>query len=262
MEALVNRYGMAAEAPVAASHREPFAAEISGLMLSLGGQALFDRLNFKLHVGEVVLLRGENGSGKTTLLNVLSGFIRPDAGQVLLCLGGHTVNTATVSPERLTRMGLGRLWQDVHLFPSMSVLDNVLSASPELLARDSVAALARWPSLRKWERRAQERAMHHLAQVGLADRAFSTSERLSLGQMKRVALARLLQADADLWLLDEPLAGLDKPSADGLLGLLESLNASHRKSVIVVEHQHEQMAPICDRTWFLVDGQLRAEARS
>jgi energy-coupling factor transporter ATP-binding protein EcfA2 len=106
------------------------------------------------------------------------------------------------------------------------------------------------------ERAARERARHNLALVGMADREASSGEMLSAGQMKRVALARLLQAEAELWLLDEPLAGLDRNSAESLLELLHALNNDHEKTMLVVEHQHERMAPICDRVWFLADGRL------
>lgn len=236
------------------------AVRAEGLRLAFGGHRVLDGLCLDLHAGEAVLLRGENGSGKTTLLNVLTGLIRPDAGRILMCLNGNEIDAIRISPERLARCGVGRLWQDIRLFPTMSALENVLAATPGLLGSTAVASVAAWPWLRQREGAARERARHNLAQVGMTDRADSSADMLSVGQMKRVALARLLQAEASLWLLDEPLAGLDQESAESLLRLLVKLKHDHGKTLLVVEHQHERMAPICDHTWFLADGRLHEGA--
>lgn len=233
-----------------------------GVSLSFGGQRVLDRLGLCIRTGDVLLLRGENGSGKTTLLNVMSGFIRPEQGTIRMHLHGQDINAISASPERLARSGLGRLWQDIRLFATMPVLDNVLAASPELVGKTALECIATWPLLRRQERIARERALYNLHLVGMADRAASSGDMLSVGQMKRVALARLLQAEADLWLLDEPLAGLDTDSANDLLELLGRLNDDHRKTFLIVEHQHERMAPICDRTLFLSDGRLQEEPKA
>ncbi|MFH2124577.1 MAG: ATP-binding cassette domain-containing protein [Pseudomonadota bacterium] len=237
----------------------PWAVRTADLRLAFGGHHVLDGLDLTLQAGEAILLRGENGSGKTTLLNVLSGLIRPDAGSILMRLKGRDIDVTCTSPERIARSGLGRLWQDIRLFPTMTALDNVLAASAELLDRTAFSGIVFWPLVRRQERAARERALHNLELVGMADRADSSADMLSVGQMKRVAIARLLQAEADFWLLDEPLAGLDQVSAEGLLKLIERLNVDHGKTMLVVEHQYERMAPICSRTWFLVDGHLHAE---
>jgi ABC-type branched-subunit amino acid transport system ATPase component len=255
MEAVAGKLIAPAE-PQAATDAAPWAVRTEGLHLAFGGQRVLDGLGFVLRAGDAVLMRGENGSGKTTLLNVLTGLIRPDAGSVRMRLRGREIDATRTSPERLARGGLGRLWQDIRLFPTMSALENVLAASPGLLGSTAFAGIAAWPWLRRRERAARERALHNLALVGMADRAESSADMLSVGQMKRVALARLLQAEADLWLLDEPLAGLDGKSAEGLLGLLARLNKDQGRSLLVIEHQHERMAPICDRTCLLADGRL------
>lgn len=247
---------MASEMQHAADKVNLFAARVKGLRLAFGGQRVLDGLSFELRHGDAVLLRGENGSGKTTLLNLFGGFVRPDAGAIRLYLNGREIDPTHSTPERLARAGLGRLWQDVRLFPTMTALDNVLAATPELLACSSLSGLATWAFDRHQERSARADAMHNLALVGLADRAGSSCDMLSAGQMKRVAIARLLQANASLWLLDEPLAGLDQASSESILELLASLNARFGKTLLIVEHHHERVAAICDRTWFLTGGRL------
>jgi branched-chain amino acid transport system ATP-binding protein len=230
--------------------------QAENLSLAFGGQRLLDEVSFVLPPVGAVLLRGDNGSGKTTLLNVLSGFIRPERGSIYMHLNDRNVDAVHTSPERLARSGLGRLWQDIRLFPTMTVMENVLTATTGMAGGNPVLALAAWPLVRRQERAARERALANLELVGMAERATSSGDRLSVGQMKRVAIARLLQAGAELLLLDEPLAGLDKKSAEGLISLLNQLNERQGKTLLVVEHQHERMAPVCNETWYLADGKL------
>jgi ABC-type branched-subunit amino acid transport system ATPase component len=233
-----------------------------GLSIAFGGRRVLDRASLSLRKGDAVLLRGDNGSGKTTLLNVLSGFVRPDTGRASSTTGnGGEVDILRTSPERLAREGLGRLWQDIRLFPTLTCLENVLVASHQVVG-GGVMRPGRWLRVRSEMREARDLALHHLERVGMSDRASSTAERLSLGQMKRVALARLLQAGASVLLLDEPLASLDRPSAERLLELLAVLNREEGRSILVAEHQFERMVPICTETWYLEGGSLEARPRN
>ena len=215
-----------------------------------------DGLSFDLPALGAVLLRGDNGSGKTTLLNVLSGMLRPDQGALHACLGGRHWNLLRMSPERIARSGVGRLWQDIRLFPTMTVMENVLAATPGLAGLNPLQALLARGKVNRQERIAREQALYNLELVGMADRSKSTGERLSLGQMKRVAIARLLQSGSLLMLLDEPLAGLDHRAADDLLCLLEDLNRRQGKTLLIVEHQHERVRGLCGETWYLSDGKV------
>lgn len=235
---------------------DKYAVRSEQLSLAFGGLHVLDDVSFTVPRGGAVLLRGENGSGKTTLLNVLSGFLCPDSGHISFRLNGDDLESARTSPERLARAGLGRLWQDIRLFPTMTVLENVLAATPGLIGQNPALAMVLWPVVRKQDRQARERALFYLEIVGMADRVGSLGDRLSGGQMKRVALARLLQGGADLLLLDEPLAGLDQESAEKLVALLHDLNKNHGKTLLIVEHQHERVAPVCNETWYLANGKL------
>lgn len=223
------------------------------LGLAFGGQKIFEDAAFSFPKAGTVLLRGDNGSGKTTLLNLLSGLLRPDAGLLGIRLKNRVYNPASSGPEDLARAGLGRLWQDIRLFPTMTVLENVISATQMLAGQNPLMVLAAWPLVRRQEKEAKERVLANLEIVGMVDRADSSADMLSAGQMKRVALARLLQAEAEVWLLDEPLAGLDQDSANSFLRLLKKLKRASSKTIIIVEHQYEKIAPICDQVWQLQD---------
>jgi len=230
--------------------------------LSFNGQRMLSDVSFVLKSRQSVLLRGDNGSGKTTLLNILTGFVRPDCGKITLQMNGATIDGVYASPERLARLGVGRLWQDIRLFPTMTVLENVISATAGLTGQNPVLSLALWPLVQRQERSARELAMHHLEMVGMADRARSSGDMLSLGQMKRVALARLLQGRAKFMLLDEPLSGLDRESAHALVSTLEELREKKDKTLLIVEHQHERVRGLCDETWHLANGRLSIEGKS
>ncbi|MCI0558169.1 MAG: ATP-binding cassette domain-containing protein [Nitrososphaera sp.] len=239
---------------------DSYAVQAEHLSLAFGGQQILADVSFAIPRSKAVLLQGDNGSGKTTLLNVMSGFLRPDKGHLWLRLNGYHLDSVRASPEQLARTGLGRLWQDIRLFPTMTVLENVLAATPRLVGQNPALALAIWPVVIRQGREAKERAFYHLEMVGMVERASSSADKLSVGQMKRVALARLLQCNADLFLLDEPLAGLDVESAEKLIALLNDLSKNQAKTLLVVEHQHERMAPLCDEIWYLAGGKLNRKA--
>lgn len=235
---------------------EPYSVQSDNISLAFGGNHVLNGVSFTIPKGRMVLLRGENGSGKTTLLNVLTGFIRPDKGSLSFQFNGKFLDAHKHSPEQLARCGVGRLWQDIRLFPTMTVMDNVLAATPGLLRQNPFLAIVALPFSRHEENNARDRALKHLDMVGMADRATSSGDKLSVGQMKRVAIARLLQSEAELLLLDEPLAGLDQSASTELLDVLARLNKEEGKTMFIVEHQHERMASVCDETWFLADGRL------
>src|SRR3990172_2571275 len=231
-------------------------AEVRDVSLAFGGHHVLGGVSLELRTGELVLLRGENGSGKTTLLNVISGYLAPDRGAVRLCLNEGWVDPSITSPESLARHGLGRLWQDIRLFPTLTVLDNVLAATPRMLGENPLLAIAALSAVHRQEREAKARAMRNLAIVSMEERGGSSCDMLSVGQMKRVALARLLQMESSLLLLDEPLAGLDAHSATALVRDLDRLRTEQGKTLLVVEHRHERVAGIADRILFLRNGRL------
>lgn len=223
--------------------------------ISFDGQPILEGVSFELRPGELVLLQGENGSGKTVLFNLLSGYLAPDRGEIRLEFGEVRVSPSVLGPERLARRGVGRLWQDIRLFPTMSVLDNVLVATPKLLGQNPALALIARAAVVSQERRARKRALENLSAMGMAERADSSCDMLSVGQMKRVALARLLQLEASLLLLDEPLAGLDAGTVQSLVSDLVRLR-DLGKTILVVEHRAGALASFADRVWRLQGGRI------
>jgi ABC-type branched-subunit amino acid transport system ATPase component len=231
------------------------------IAVAFGGHQVLRGVNLDVRSGQIALLRGANGCGKTTLLNILSGFLRPDAGSASFDSNGIRIDILRESPNRLARLGVARLWQDIRLFPTMTVLENVLAASPHAIGINSALTLFAYRKVKRQERAFHEQAMRWLELLGMADRAGSSGDMLSVGQSKRVAIARLLQTGAQVLLLDEPLAGLDQESAEKLVVDLNRLTDTTHKALLVVEHNHDVIIPVCDLRLTLVDGLLHREER-
>jgi branched-chain amino acid transport system permease protein len=232
------------------------ALRAEGLRKSFGGITAARDLSLTLLPGKITALVGPNGAGKTTVFNLLTGFLIPDAGTVLL----HDTDVTRLTPWKTVRRGLARSFQDVRLFERMTVLDNVLTAIPGqpgerlgplfLAPRHAAAA----------ERRNRDKALDHLAFVGLLDKAGEIASSLAFGEQKLVALARLVATEADVLLLDEPASGIDLHWVQQILELIRRLAASG-KTVCIVEHNLEVVTAIADHAYFMEAGRIVAEGR-
>lgn len=248
---------------------------IRNLRRAFGGQIVLDGASAELREGEVVLLRGNNGSGKTTLLNILSGNLEPDAGSIQLQVNGaaehfrfprrwwENVNPFDhFTPERVAREGVGRTWQDVRLFSSLSLADNIAVAAPAQSGESPLNILLRHGRVRRDEHGNRQSTSNQLKALGLGDRADSSADRISLGQTKRVAIARAVQAGARILFLDEPLAGLDAQGIDSVLEILRQLAREHRVTLIIVEHVFNipRILDLADTVWTLEDGKIAVQS--
>lgn len=242
-----------------------------GLQKNYGGQAVLARVDLELRRGDVVLLRGDNGSGKTTLLNILTGYLEPDAGSIYLQANGvkpvldfprawwSKLNPfGRFSPERLARAGVGRSWQDMRLFPSLNLLDNVVAAMPGQNGENPVWAVIGGRSVRRQEMANRRAAAEILAELGLTGRETSSGDCVSLGQAKRVAIARAVQAGAEILFLDEPFAGLDADGIEHVLDLLRTLVEKRGTTLVIVEHVFHatRLLSFATKVWTLAAGSM------
>ena len=190
-----------------------------------GRRAALSRVSFTIHEGETVAVVGPSGAGKTTLLHLLAGIIRPDGGDIHL----NGRDLAGLTPgEELSRL-VGVIHQQLDLVPQLSVLQNVLAGRLGHwgLAR-SVVSLVR--------PRERETAEMALDRVGLADKLYERTSRLSGGEQQRVAIARLLLQDPQVILADEPVASLDPVRAADLMGLLAEIAGQSGKTLVSSLH--------------------------
>ncbi|HWE64944.1 MAG TPA: ABC transporter ATP-binding protein [Chloroflexota bacterium] len=233
------------------------ALRIQGLGVTFGGVRVLDDLSFDVHAGQIVALIGPNGAGKTTVLNCINGFIRPQQGSIRA--GGREL--LSLPAHARARLGVGRTFQDLQLFGSMTVLDNVLVALHTRIRSGLIRDLL-WLPARREERRASEHAHAVLARLGLQEHARRRADTLSLGQQKLLGVARCLALDARLLLLDEPAAGLTRYEATALGEVLRTLPDWHsggHTAVLLVEHAMDLVMGVSDHVVVLDHGQKLAD---
>jgi ABC-type branched-subunit amino acid transport system ATPase component/ABC-type branched-subunit amino acid transport system permease subunit len=227
-----------------------------GVEKHFGGLKALNGVDFDLHQGKLCGLVGPNGSGKSTFLNTLSGFIRPDAGEILI----GDANIAALAPHQIAAVGIGRTFQVPQLIDELSALENIELG---LLAHDRLplfSSLLLAPAVRRRSADRRENALRALALVGLPVSAVSQPvEKLPLGLKRTVEVARALVAHPKVLLLDEPAAGLNEVERDELARLLRLL-VEDGITVLVVEHNVPFILSTCDELVLLEGGSVRARA--
>jgi branched-chain amino acid transport system ATP-binding protein len=208
---------------------------VRDLTRRFGGIVALDRVSFDVEPGEVVGLIGPNGAGKTTAFNVVSGLDRPDGGDVVF--DGRSIVRAR--PHRIARLGVARTFQNLQLFRTMTVEENVLVGGDG-------------------GRGGRARAAEALERVGLTAIARRPVSGLPYGTQKRVELARALAARPRLLLLDEPAGGLDHEEVGELAGLLTGLHGDLGLTVLLVEHHMQLVMSVSARVFVLDFGRVIA----
>jgi ABC-type branched-subunit amino acid transport system ATPase component len=228
--------------------------EVRGLTKRFLGVTAVDAVDVSIEAGELVSLIGPNGSGKTTLFNCVTGYLPPDGGRVLF----HGRDVTGVAAHRIARLGVGRTFQLVSVFPRLSALENLLTFLQQHQEENVLARLVRAPRVRRYEAAAVERAMMLLDSVGLGARADAPAGSLSYGQRKLLAFAAALMPDPELVLLDEPAAAVNPTMINQMK---EQIRGLHRqgKTVLLVEHNMDVVMDISQRVIVLDHGQKIAE---
>ena len=249
----------------------------TGLHKRFGGQVILDEAEFELRRGEIILLRGPNGSGKTTLLNILTGNLEPDGGTIEIAAeeaaGSECFNFPPTwlgglnpmdhfTPERIANEGVGRTWQDIRLFPTHSLRDNVVLAMKNQTGENPLAVFFKRSIINREEREWGKQADGLLSRFGLGGRETSSADMVSLGQSKRVAIARTVQAGARILFLDEPLAALDANGIRDIMGLLAELVKEHAVTLVIVEHVFNipKVLDLATSVWTIDNATIRVES--
>ena len=216
-------------------------------MKAFGGLKATDNLNLSVEKGELHAIIGPNGAGKTTLISQLCGTLRPDAGQILF--KGRDITR--MPPYRRAGLGMARSFQITSLIMDMSVLDNVA-----LAVQAHQGSSFRFIRAQRSIPQIRDKAMELLARVGLADKAHMPTRALSHGEHRHIEIAIALAADAELMLLDEPMAGLGGDESRAMIALLQSIKGAH--SIVLIEHDMDAVFALADRISVLVYGHIIA----
>jgi branched-chain amino acid transport system ATP-binding protein len=214
--------------------------KVAEVSKSFGGIKALDKVSFDVHQGELVGLIGPNGSGKSTMFNVICGIYRADSGTITF----KDKEITKLPPYRICRSGIGRTFQLVKLFESMTVLQNVTVGAT--FGRD----LEKEDRLRK--------CTETLRLTGLSDKMHYYTSNLTIGDKRRLEMARALAAEPDLLLLDETAAGLNATEADSFMALVRKIR-DMGVTTLMIEHVMKTVMGICERIIVLDQGKKIAE---
>lgn len=229
--------------------------EARGLTIRFGGLTAVNNFNAGIEKGSIVGLIGPNGAGKTTCFNMISGFYRPSAGQVVFADGDITGKP----PYEVCRAGLARTFQNIRLFRNATVLQNVMVGC-------HVRQKARWwhpllylPSAAREEKGIREKSLELLAVVGLEDLAYEKSRSLPYGAQRRLEIARALATDPKFLLLDEPAAGMNPQESSELMTFIRTIRDKFGLTILLIEHDMKVVMGVCENMWVLDYGVTIAE---
>ena len=251
--------------------------KVENVTMQFGGVVAVDNLNLEVGKGEIVALIGPNGAGKTTAFNVITGVYQPTNGAVWFqgekivenhpqgkmkqqYKGEHAGDYTQVlapTPDKVTRLGMARTFQNIRLWKSQTVFDNVLIAKHCRATSNVFSATFRLN--RKEEARQRENVLELLETVGLADVRNELATSLPYGKQRRLEIARALAAEPKLLLLDEPAAGMNPQETEELTAFISEIRDRFHLTVFLIEHHMNLVMNISDRIYVLDFGKLIAQ---
>jgi len=228
---------------------------VRDVTVRFGGIVALDAVSFDVARGHICGIIGPNGAGKTTLFNCLSRLYRFEQGSITF--DGRAISS--LPRHRMASLGIGRTFQNLALFRSQSVLQNVLLGCHAVSRGGFLASALRWPGVGREERRVHDRAAGLVHLIGLDAVADKRVADLPFGTQKRVELARALASEPKLLLLDEPAAGLNHEEVEGLMDLIRRLRDDLSLTVMLVEHHMNLVMRVSDQVVALNFGRKIAD---
>ncbi|MBN9581355.1 MAG: ABC transporter ATP-binding protein [Afipia sp.] len=224
--------------------------ETRDLSIRFGGHLAVDSVSCTFHPGELTAIVGPNGAGKTTYFNLISGQLRPTRGTVLL----DEADITQMSAPMRTRAGIGRAFQLTNLFPNLSVAENVRLAV-------QAAAGVHYEMLRPWTARKDliEKADAVLESTSLLGRREALAASLSHGDQRKLEVALMMSLAPNVFMFDEPTAGMSVDEVPVVLKLIEKLKGDRSKIILLVEHKMDVVRSLADRIIVLHNGRLVAD---
>jgi len=229
---------------------------IMNLSKHFDGVTALDNFSLSLDYGSIVGIIGPNGAGKTTMFNVISGFLSPENGEIRY----RDINLSGMPDHRIAGTGISRTFQDLRLIMKLSVLENVMLAMKNQKGENIFHVLFNPGGVKKAEAENRDKAVSLLEYVALQEKINDPAENLSYGQQKLLSLACCLATDAELLLLDEPVAGIHPEIIEKILNIIKELKEKD-KTVVMIEHNLDAVARISDRIVVMDEGRKVVEGK-
>lgn len=233
--------------------------KIDGVTKRFGGLMALADVDYEVRRGEILGLIGPNGAGKTTMFNCIAGVYKPSDGRVVFNpTGDDPIVTNGYKPERVTKLGIARTFQNIRLFHDLTVLDNVRLGCHCRSKSNFFGAVLRNGPQKREEAEIIEKSMRWLDFVGLGRHALAGASSLSYGDQRRLEIARALATEPKLIMLDEPAAGMNPQETRMLIDLIGNI-LDQDITVVLIEHDMKLVMTICERLVVLDHGMLIAE---
>ena len=222
-------------------HRQPV-LDVRNLGIDFGGLTAVDKFTLTIGATEIAGLIGPNGAGKTTIFNLLTNVYQPTRGTILL----RGVDTKGMTTAQVNRMGIARTFQNIRLFGSMSVLDNVKVGMHNGIKCSFASSLLHTPRYYRSERIARERCMELLDFMGMADLAEQRAGSLPYGAQRRLEIVRALATNPAIILLDEPAAGMNPSETAELIEHIRLIRGTFQIAIMLIEHDMNLVMGVCE----------------
>ncbi|EAI7263872.1 ABC transporter ATP-binding protein [Campylobacter upsaliensis] len=231
--------------------------ELKKISKSFGGVKAINETSFSVSEGEIFALIGPNGAGKTTLFNIITGNYKPTSGEVLF--KGQRIDT--LKPHKIVHCGIARTFQNIRLFSSMNVLENVLIGFNNQMKYSILEAFLHLGRFSRMESEFKDRAYMLLKELELDNVAYHKATSLSYGQQRKVEIARAMATNPSLLLLDEPAAGMNGAESGALADLIFKLRKDYKMGILLIEHDMKFVNKLCDRVLVLDYGKTIFEGK-
>jgi branched-chain amino acid transport system ATP-binding protein len=231
--------------------------EIESLTKAFKGLVAVDNYHLQLQPGEILGIIGPNGAGKSTIFNLMTGHIHATRGRVVLA--GKEITH--IGPDVIARMGIGRTFQNIRLFPSMTVLENVVTARQLREPAGFFETVLSLPSFLRHEKWLVDSSLEELALFDLADRADTPATSLPYGDQRRLEIVRALALRPKVLLLDEPMSGMNPQEDARMVKWIRNIREQFDLTIIIVEHNMPVVMELCERIQVLNYGQVIAEGK-
>lgn len=229
--------------------------KVDNVVMQFGGVVAVNNLNIDIGIGKIEALIGPNGAGKTTAFNVITGVYQPTKGNVFY--NGEKITGLT--PDKITKMGIARTFQNIRLFKNLTVLDNILIANHLHVKSNFLSYTSRMPWSRVEERNMRNKSEMLLDKLGLLSLKNEIASSLPYGEQRKLEIARALATDAKMLLLDEPAAGMNPSETMELSKFIHTIRDEFKLTIFMIEHHMDLVMEISDKIYVLDFGQLIAE---